>query len=107
MNNFKKPMIASASAALLLGLSSYTLAETTNPFVAEPLAGGYTQLAEGSCGEGKCGDDKKADKEGKCGEGKCGEGKDKKKADKEGKCGEGKCGEEKADNHDENADGED
>lgn len=110
MKSFNKPMIASASAALLLGLSSQaTVAE--NPFVAESMSSGYTQLAhdhdkdregkrgEGKRGEGKCGEDKakkKADGEGKCGEGKCGEDKkerkDKKDKDAEGKCGEGKCG---------------
>lgn len=102
MKSFNKPMIASASAALLLGLSSQaTVAE--NPFVAESMSSGYTQLAhdhnkdkEGKCGEGKCGEDKakkKAEREGKCGEGKCGE----EKAEREGKCGEGKCGEDKKD----------
>lgn len=84
MKSFNKPLIASASAALLLGLGSQaSVAE--NPFVAEPMSSGYTQLADN---HGK-------DKEGKCGEGKCGEEKSGKKADGEGKCGEGKCGEDK------------
>ncbi len=104
MKSMKKPLIASASAAFLMGLGSQA-AVAENPFSAEPMSSGYTQLAhnhegeakheEGKCGEGKCGE-KKKDREGKCGEGKCGEKKGEKKdgehKDAEGKCGEGKCG---------------
>ncbi len=98
MKSMKNPLIASASAALLLGLGSQA-AVAENPFSAETLSSGYTQLAdnhggeakdgEAKCGEAKCGEEKK-DGEGKCGEAKCGE--DKKDKDAEGKCGEGKCG---------------
>lgn len=98
MKSMKNPLIASASAALLLGLSSQS-AVAENPFSAETLSSGYSQLAhnhggeekdgEAKCGEAKCGEEKK-DGEGKCGEAKCGE--DKKDKDAEGKCGEGKCG---------------
>lgn len=101
MKSMKKPLIASASAAFLMGLGSQA-AVAENPFVAEPMSSGYTQVAdnhaggEGKCGEAKCGEKKKEkDGEGKCGEGKCGEKKDEKKEHKkdgEGKCGEGKCG---------------
>ncbi|MGD8175882.1 hypothetical protein [Marinimicrobium sp. ARAG 43.8] len=91
MKSIKTPLIASAGAAMLLGLGAQA-AVAENPFSAEPLAGGYTQLAEHH------GD--KKDGEGKCGEGKCGEKKEKKDKkershehkDGEGKCGEGKCG---------------
>ncbi len=101
MKSIKNPLIASASAALLLGLGSQA-AVAENPFSAETLSNGYSQLAhnhggekkdgEAKCGEAKCGEEKK-DREGKCGEGKCGEDKkEKKDKDAEGKCGEGKCG---------------
>ena len=98
MKSTKKPLIASASAALLLGLGSQ-VAVAENPFSAETLSSGYSQLAhnhggekkdgEAKCGEAKCGEEKKGG-EAKCGEAKCGE--DKKDKDAEGKCGEGKCG---------------
>ncbi|ROQ21423.1 hypothetical protein EDC38_2047 [Marinimicrobium koreense] len=98
MKSMKNPLIASASTALLLGLGSQA-AVAENPFSAETLSSGYSQLAhnhggekkdgEAKCGEAKCGEEKKGG-EAKCGEAKCGE--DKKDKDAEGKCGEGKCG---------------
>ncbi len=98
MKSMKNPLIASASAALLLGLGSQAVV-AENPFSAETLSSGYSQLAhnhggekkdgEAKCGEAKCGEDSKGG-EAKCGEAKCGgEAKEK---DAEGKCGEGKCG---------------
>ena len=80
-----------------------------NPFQADNLDAGLSQIGdkgekEGSCGEGSCGEgqDKDKDKEGACGEGSCGEGScgeggseegEQKEDDKEGACGEGSCGE--------------
>lgn len=106
MKSMKKPLIASASAAFLMGLGSQA-AVAENPFSAEPMSSGYTQLAheghdgkkrdaEGKCGEAKCGEEMEKNGEGKCGEGKCGEEekgeKKERHKDGEGKCGEGKCG---------------
>jgi len=97
MKSMKNPLIASASAALLLGLGSQA-AIAENPFSAETLSSGYSQLAhnhsgekkgdEAKCGEAKCGEEDK-DREGESSK----EGENKQDKDAEGKCGEGKCGE--------------
>ena len=93
-----KPMATALGTAFLASaVAPLASAETINPFAAEDLRGGYSQVnfahhgkgEEGKCGEGKCGaGEGKAADEGKCGEGKCGGA----KAADEGKCGEGKCG---------------
>ncbi len=102
----KKSLSIAVGTALgvSLALSPMAFADSSNPFGATELSGGYMQLADGHAGEGKCGGDKaesegkcggdKAESEGKCGgdkaesEGKCGGD----KAKTEGSCGEGKCG---------------
>lgn len=102
MSTMTKPTLAAAGAALLMSLGSASAVAADNPFAAQPLSGGYAQLAEAKCGEAKCGGDTrpKAEQEGKCGaapsakadrEGSCGADKPA-KADQEGKCGEAKCG---------------
>ncbi|WPL17422.1 hypothetical protein Thiowin_02433 [Thiorhodovibrio winogradskyi] len=88
-----------AGAALVGGpltLGS-ALADSGNPFLAQPLSSAHIQLAqaEGKCGEGKCGGQEGT--EAKCGadkesEGKCGGGDKGAEGKGEGKCGEGKCG---------------
>jgi uncharacterized low-complexity protein len=101
----KKSLSIAVGTALgvSLALSPMAFADSSNPFGATELSGGYMQLAgghagEGKCGEGKCGGDKADKAEGACGEGKCGGD----KAESEGKCGgdkaesEGKCGGDKA-----------
>jgi uncharacterized low-complexity protein len=87
--------------------------QAANPFQADDLDTGLSQIGdkgekEGACGEGSCGEghdkDKDKDKEGACGEGSCGEGScgegscgegegEDEEKDKEGACGEGSCGE--------------
>jgi hypothetical protein len=57
------PAAALVGAALVGSLGAFGLAQAAgNPFAAQPLDSGYTQLAdadtEGKCGEGKCGADK-------------------------------------------------
>ncbi|MDA0272938.1 MAG: low-complexity protein [Proteobacteria bacterium] len=85
----KKSLSIAVGTALgvSLALSPMAFADSSNPFGATELSGGYMQLADGHAGEGKCGGDK-AKTEGSCGEGKCGGD----KAKTEGSCGEGKCG---------------
>ena len=96
----KKSLAIAVGTALgaSLALSPLAIADSSNPFGATELSGGYMQLAgghagEGKCGEGKCGGDKADKAEGSCGEGKCGgDASHEGKAKSEGSCGEGKCG---------------
>ena len=81
-----KPMATVLGTAFLASAAApLASAATTNPFIAEDLRGGYSQIDFAHHGKGD---------EGKCGEGKCGAGEG--KAADEGKCGEGKCGGAKA-----------
>jgi len=95
-----KPVAAAVGFALVGSLTGANLASAAeNPFAANPLSGGYLQVAEAdkAKSEGKCGgatmspEAKKA-AEGKCGEGKCGA---MGKAATQTKPAEGKCGGEK------------
>lgn len=71
MQTLNKPLIASASAAVMLGLGSQA-AVAENPFVAETMPSGYTQLASSQNGEGKYGEGKTDRDKKKHGEGKRG-----------------------------------
>lgn len=91
----KKSLAIAVGTALgaSLALSPLAIADSSNPFGATELSGGYMQLADGHAGEGKCGGDKADKAEGSCGEGKCGgDASHEGKAKTEGSCGEGKCG---------------
>ena len=84
----KKSLSIAVGTALgvSLALSPMAFADSSNPFGATELSGGYMQLADGHAGEGKCGGDKAAN-EAVCGIYKVGSAHQDNSKVKDGVCG--------------------